>query len=960
MKKTIQIMTFCILLYSIAASAQVSPAINWKTMQTAHFTVIFDASQQPVAELFASRLETIYSIIAPVFPNTPEKTVVVLNDSTDVTNGYATAIPYPMIMLYPVLPSPSDVLSEYGDWAFELALHEYIHVLSFAPTSGAMKVLRNTFGTIIAPNMLLPRWWLEGIAVWGETRWSQHGRLRSPFQEAMVRSWVLDQRWKDFDFADINESTIPTWPGGSRPYIFGSLLWTHLIAQHGEKAIANLHEAYGARIPFIIEQPLIDLAQANHENLFGAMKYDVEDKARKQLRELSFLTPTPLISLEIDSKEQNFPQISPDGRFLLYVNKDLDNKKALVVLERPSLEIPFDSNSKKIEFEAADSIDPKKTQDAPPTGSIGRARWFNDSTRIIFDKIDEINRFQSYSDIYIYNLKEKTSTRVTKGMRARDASPSIDGSQIAFVKLEASSTQLAVMNLAQKTAEIVYRPALQHRISNPIWTSETEIIFSERDSSGHENLVRVDVNKKETVVLQSPFKVNSLISLSANNSATVLTPDSGVLNLHSLNLATGKSQPISHVETALLAGDIDPSTKDFYVSKMTADGPRLFRFTEASKVAAEKLPTAQPMVAQQIANHTTAQNNLPENEINDYKPGQFLWPKYWMPFLSTGSTGTYLQVSTATADPLAKHAYSAAIAYDSYISKANWNFAYLNNTLEPEITISGSEFYSQLIQSSILTRDLYGSADIAWPLTSWNPDLSGSMGWSYKQKSLAQISAQRVGPRFTLKYGGVSQGPTQISPEKGHVGIAQYVNYLPEMGDFGYQQMHVMGEVYLSKWLPAHHVTYLSASILATDKALPFIYGTPTVAQKASSAEVQVPMRGFLAGQFVSSQLLASTIEYRFPINNIYKGKGTLPLYLKRLHGAAIFDSIINKGFSYSLNKRAFLTEVGKKVYSSAGFEANLDTTIGYHMPLTFTFAYYLPVSQELGGSGTFFLGLKL
>ncbi len=150
---------------SVSAQLEVPPDIKWKTLTTPHFQVIFNAKQQDLGRLYAQKLEKAYTQLRAYFRSLPETTVVIINDKTDVTNGYATRIPYPHIMAYPVLPGPEESLADTGDWAFELLAHEYTHILNFEPANGVMVPLRFIFGNIIAPNILLPSWWKEGLAV---------------------------------------------------------------------------------------------------------------------------------------------------------------------------------------------------------------------------------------------------------------------------------------------------------------------------------------------------------------------------------------------------------------------------------------------------------------------------------------------------------------------------------------------------------------------------------------------------------------------------------------------------------------------------------------------------------------------------------------------------------------------------------------------------------------------------
>ncbi len=218
-----------LLSFSLSTKAQVDPSIEWKTLHLPHFELVYDARHQELANIYAARLEAAYANVAPLFPAGPIKTTVVLDDHTDLTNGAATVFPYPLIMVYPVLPAPQESIGEYNDWASELVTHEFTHILAMSPQRDTVLGLSYFFGSLMSPNILLPRWWHEGLAVEMETRFSTAGRLRSPQQDAWLRSYVLDNHWNEMKISEANEVNIPTWPYGARPYLIGAAMWSELI-----------------------------------------------------------------------------------------------------------------------------------------------------------------------------------------------------------------------------------------------------------------------------------------------------------------------------------------------------------------------------------------------------------------------------------------------------------------------------------------------------------------------------------------------------------------------------------------------------------------------------------------------------------------------------------------------------------------------------------------------------------
>src|SRR6476659_9054153 len=113
---------------SSPAQSASDPHTHWSTIETEHFSVIYDSRQQSLAERYASDAENAFAAIAPAFGVWPEKTTIYLDDSTDLSNGSASPWPYPLIMAYPVLPLTNDVIGEYGAWSRELLTHEYTHI----------------------------------------------------------------------------------------------------------------------------------------------------------------------------------------------------------------------------------------------------------------------------------------------------------------------------------------------------------------------------------------------------------------------------------------------------------------------------------------------------------------------------------------------------------------------------------------------------------------------------------------------------------------------------------------------------------------------------------------------------------------------------------------------------------------------------------------------------------------
>ena len=86
------------------------------------------------------------------------------------------------------------------------------------------------------------------------------------------------------------------------------------------------------------------------------------------------------------------------------------------------------------------------------------------------------------------------------------------------------------------------------------------------------------------------------------------------------------------------------------------------------------------------------------------------------------------------------------------------------------------------------------------------------------------------------------------------------------------------------------------------------------------------PLRGypsrFQAGKYVAT----GTLEYRMPVYYLFRGPGTAPVFLDRMHAAAFVDAgqAWGEGLSFS----------GSRMKVGAGVEARADLTVGYWLKI--------------------------
>ncbi|MEK6774946.1 MAG: hypothetical protein AABY64_13475 [Bdellovibrionota bacterium] len=956
-------------------AAEVKPNDSFVTIESPHFEVIINAQQQELGQYFAQKLEFSFGLLKEFFSVQPEKTIVIINDKTDVTNGYATRIPYPHVMIFPVLPGPTESLAEFGDWNLELLSHEYAHVLNFEPAPGFMGYLRPVFGSVIAPNILLPNWWKEGLAVHIETAVSNKGRLRSVYQDAVIRAFVLKNNLSDFNVAEINE-TIPTWPEGMRAYIFGSLIWSQMVADKTPGIVDTLNQRHGSRVPYFIETPAEENLGLSYEDFYKKTLRWTQEKSKTQILKLKTFKPTATVKFPSGAQYSNGASISPNGKYIAMITVSDTDKRLVKIYERKKDENFLTATPWGSAEGLKETTPPAKILDGPPTGSIQRISWFPRSTQIVYDRMDAVNSTETFSDLYIYNLQSKITFPLTKSLRAREPAVSPRGDVLAFVQLSASRTALALFDIRTKKVEVLKLSDIGERISVPTFLDESRIIFSLRNSVGDEHLYVFDIKTKTQSQVLDKYS-DAKFPLVAGDEIFFTSSLNGTNNIYASSKDFKNVRPVSHTLTTLSSPAFDPIRKDLYATEITADGPTVILLEKKNQLtAAPTLPVIERLMAERYparevkkSESKTSDAAIPATTtypVSDYSSASHLWPHYWIPFFATSSSsgGMVFQAITSGFDPLKKHMYQGNVSWDSSINRGSFEGSYINSMTSTNYLLDIYQTNTYLVTSASPLTNSGGAVGAAPDLWAFNRYTSGMLSWRYINTAFSTNStSKRMGPGISLAYNNFSSSGAEIAPESGGSAYLSAVNYI-QTGDYiTHSQFATGGNYYFSKWLPARHSIMLRMNGVYTPEKIPSILGVSTISLmpfQDGSAPTYV-MRGYLNGQFLGRTLVNTNLEYRFPLQNLYWGSGTNAIFLRRFHGAVVVDGVALDGAAYNLKSESFdaLVITNKSIWS-AGAEVRFETTLGYVMPFTLVLGIYNSLNQTYGSGTQLGLAIQL
>jgi Tol biopolymer transport system component len=943
------------------------PSVRWQALETEHFTVVFDSRHYDLAKMYAEFAEHAFQAVSPVFNEWPRKTVVVLNDETDISNGSATGIPYPIILAYPVLPTSLDEIGDYGNWGLELLTHEYTHILTFEPAHGVMAPFRHIFGSIVRPNILLPVWYLEGLAVEMETRYSKFGRLRSSNYLSIPRAMVEGGTLYSEDIARINELGIPDWPRGARPYLLGAMMWNEVVRLGGDQAVGKLNAAYSRHLPFFIDGPVRSILGFDYRELLQKTYSRAEIKANEQIAQINAASKEQGTAFTQDGFFSHSPIVSPDNKKLAWIGQSHNLPAFVMLSERTDSTVSFLKAKSRRLFDS---------------NAINRIGWFPDSKSFVYDDVNLYKRYYNYSDLWTYDLEKKRRRQLTHGLRAREPVVSPDGKFIVFVQTTPGGTHLSAVTAAGENISEIYTPALQIRVENPEFIGGSTLIFTEKRDDGSEAFKRMHLVEKagQLVAAEDSAPINVLTQFSpvhfprlTRKGLLFVSDRSGVANLYLANAKLSDAYAVTNTTTRVMTGEIDPGTDELLYSRLTAKGSMLYASEKGDWTASPAVPPQVGSMVDTAWPEFTPPTTEVKSDATDYSPLSYLWPHYWMPYAFAIPGGAYVSASTAGSDPVGLHNYSLTLAYDTLTNKPSIAGQYLNKTTQVPLTLLGSDTYEYIYSGNFSRHTTAAEGLGSFFLPQFSEKWLAGAGWQYFQSqvplasptSSRTLTVVRNGPKVQLSYTNVSQSGLEISPERGGAFSISHTRYLPSLGNTSYDETDLSGSLYLSRWLPERHVLALSTNMTLAPHLHNALLGQTTVGGSYQSTLVNpgILMRGYNSGVFVGRNLLSGTAEYRFPLHYSYRGFGTWPIFLSRWHGALFVDALTLDGLSYdsSLSVNPYRSEKLGKFFIGTGGEVRADTTLFYHLPVQFIFGLYYGTNRRANPAGLIpFLGVSL
>ena len=940
------------LLIATGANAQV-PFARYRTFETAHFILTFEAGLDDYAQRAAARAEAAHTLLSRAYGATPRgKIRLVIVDQGDVFNGSATPTPTNRIVAFAHTPVEGDLF--YTDDPLELLVtHELAHVFHLDEARRGWHVFGR--GEVTFPHLFDGSYLIEGLATFYESRLTDGGRVRGAQFPETLRAWLLETKGPQLDEA---ESDPGAWPL-DRHYVLGSLFLDHLAERYGIDTIPMWMARRAGSFATIVSRGAAagelfggrNLSQEWHEWIAGERQ-----ETTRLLDRLQADAPGLAVTTRVCDVAHNtsFPRISPDGSRIAFLSTDQG---------RQSLGL-YVADLQECHYRRIARVN-----------SAHALAWSPDGRSIVLSQFALVDNARVFSDLFRVEIESGTMTPLTRSARLTSPDMHPSGRTIVAVQYDHERSRLVTVDavfgtivpLTEYSADTAWGPAR--------WSPDGTRLAAVRFTRGVSfDLVLLSADGR---LLQSLTQDRALEGVPEwDPSAPAGTyrlffasERTGLRELYCLEIdgdastrlyLTARVATGFHEVTIVARGSRDASRsaesgRTTIVATVThADGRHLERFVidraawvEAPVPAAEytlraRKPDPPPPLIDATADATASR---------PYSPLRDVIPTGWSPvFEAVERLGAFAGVATWGVDVIGRHQWQGSAAYGPG-SRTIASAGYLYQRF-PRAQLFGQFSSSwrleQLVETERgellrLERKRSAAFGVVMPWETWRRKTFFTASLDIEDRhredagdataSSADPSEQvpaLVGGALGLSFAHTSTGLRSISTQDG-VRMSVSVDYLKApAGDRWRSGWEVASSAYRSfpSWTTAGRPV-LAATVRVAEQRGPAASrltagGLGTVAVLEGSG-TNFEVRGYPAGFVAASALWSARTELRVPIVRVSRGLGASPLYLRNLSGSVFMDGV---------GAASRVDRLGAPQLLSTGTELSTDVELFSFLPL--------------------------
>jgi Tol biopolymer transport system component len=894
---------------AIFAANRYDPRLRFRTITTPHFAIHFHQGEAALARRLASIAEEIFARVSKQIGTPGGRVHVILVDQHDLSNGWATPVPFNTIEISAAAPSGESTIGNTDDWLRLVLSHEYTHIVHLDKARGWIGGLRHVFGRapVLYPNLFLPLWQIEGIATYNESVLTGEGRVPAGDFRMIVDRAAAARR---FEPIDRTNGGLVDWPGGSAQYAYGAYFHQYLADRYGPESIAKLADETSGRLPYLGAPAFRKVFNRSLGQLWDDFEADTRTHAASDGAGPARLTHHGF--------SVGAPSFGQHGE-IFYSVANPHGFPALMAMA------PDGSRPRQVTTRYLGS----------QTGARGG--------RLVFNQFELVHNAGLQSDLYVVNENGGTVRRLTHLARAGDPDVSANGRTVVCTIQRADRRELATFELSATgfATPAVLLSDENTDYSSPRWSPDGRSVAAERRRlGGPSEIVIVDVAAPRARAIVSSSDGRNVTPSWLSPTTVLFASDRGgqPFRIYAVDIASGTLRRLNGSGPSAQAPVVSPDGKTIVFVGYTSDGYDLFSIpirpeswsnldlTTTSDDASPSKPS--PVIDDAKASGAAV-----------YRPWRTLVPQFWMPIVKSDAGEVAVGAETGASDALGRHVYAADVAWASSRTRPDWSVAYAYDRWWPTLFASVSDDTDPWRDGEIQTREVNAGALFSVARIRWSQSVLAALNASedtFSCQSCNGATLQRV-QRGAIRTGwafvNAKSYPYSISRESGAAARLTWEEAPEALGsDAASSAMTIDARGYVhvgprhasvavraagaSAWGDENARRLFSAA--GSDPASPsFDFGRDAVGL----------LRGFESDSVVGSRVAVANVDYRFPLRYIERGAGTVPLFLRTIHSAVFVDAANAWDGTFRWND----------VRVSTGAEFSVDTVVGFGLPLSFT-----------------------
>ena len=892
------------------ASSRYDPRLRFRTVSVGRFDIHFHQGEEAEARRLAGFIEEAAAGVDASIGPPDGRVQVILVDQDDLSNGWATPLPYNTIEINAAAPSASSIIGNTDDWLRLVFVHEYAHIAHLSRAGGWAAGLRKVFGRmpLLFPNLFQPVWGIEGIATWQESAATGAGRVPAGDFRLLLDRAAAAGMLEPLD--RVNGGNVD-WPSGNTPYLYGAYFHEYLAGRYGKETLRRLADETSRQLPFLASRAYRRVYGRSLGELWREFAEAVDERAA------GLQTDTRGTRLTTHGFIVAGPRFTPKGR-LFYSVRHPHGFPALMEWR-------------------GEAGAPRRVVDRYGGTRIGVA-----GDGLIVDDLELEESVALRSDLYLIDPDEGTRQRLTRGARALDPDVAPDGRTVAFTIQMSDRRALATLALTGGRASapdlLISEPGTH--VAAPAWSPDGKSIAIERRARG----------RRSEIVLVNPRngQPRVLASLPDGRAATpAWMPDGRALlfaaargrepfRIYRVTLETGELAVLEGTGASALAPAVSPDGTTLVYVGYTEAGYDLFSLPLAG---AHWTPV--PVAAPAGTADPDPVRDAPPPAWNprEYSPLPTLAPRFWTPIVESDGDELMAGALTAGADVLGRHAYMVQGGWSTR-ARPDWFAAYTYDRWRPILFASASDDTDPFRDGELRARE--ANAGLLLRADRLRSSLAALAAWHVARERLectgcAALPGGTDRTRSAIRAGGRYSSARSygysISAEEGtQIALTAEVPSAALGSDGTGWSLTADARRYLAV-RPRH-------AVLAVRAAGASSWGDERARQLFSAAgsgpqgggfgfglDAIGLLRGYEPDAVVGTRAATASVDLRLPLRRIDRGIGTVPLFARVVHGALFVDA----GQAWFERARP------RDLRTAAGIELSVDLVVGFELPVTFT-----------------------